>query len=500
MFSSPGTGAGFDSRSRKPIAGPRRGRWCAIATLLVVFVSPLATEPLFGAAETTERTLFLLLDAVPYGTLAALERRGFAPELFEELGQPVPLISSFPSTTTVALADALGPLGLQASPGYEARFFDWSEDRPRGGGLISYFRIEFPWREFFQWSKKGVARSALASLRPAGASENRVRSALSAFLESQQRNFFAYIETTDTAAHLKGPESLDETLRELGRAIRAARAEGDDFKVVVFSDHGIDGGDPLVNVLPAIRTDLRKAGLRKSARLERPTDVVLTPYGLVSSFEAYAQGELAPRLTAILVATEGVELCSYRSEGKLWVASRDGAAVIARRGDDWAYRPVTGDPLFYQGVAQRLDDAAARGSAGDWYSDRDWFEASKNELYPDALRRLARGFELVENPATVICSVAPGYMYGARKTERAARLTGGRLRWTHGGLSRGASVGFVLTDVPSQATGNGLRLSEFLLPLVSLRPVSTSVAGVENASPRVEPRVSVRVQGSGSIR
>lgn len=461
---------------------------------------------LFGAgpvsAETGgERTFFLLLDAVPYGSVEALRQEGSAPELFEELDGLSPLVSSFPSTTTVALADAFGPLGLEASPGYEARFFDWNEDRPRGGGMISYFRIEFPWRDFFQWSKKGVARSALASLRPVGASENRVRSAMAAFLDSEQRDFFAYVETTDTAAHLKGPESLHETFRELGRAIRAARAAGESFRVVVFSDHGIAGGDPLVNVLPAIRTRLREAGLERRGRLEDPTDVVLTPYGLVSSFEAYAHGELAPRLAEILVAAEGVGLCTYRSEGRLWVTSGDGLAMIGRRGDEWAYRAIQGDPLGYGAIARRLHDGGGAETA--WHSDRAWFEATRTEHYPDALRRLALGFELVENPATVICSTEPGYMYGAPKTERAARLTGGRLRWTHGGLFRGASMGFLLTDVPGLTTGGARRLSEILRPLVSTGSGVAMAPATEAQNQmvgRTGPRVSLRTESPGSIR
>ncbi|MFQ5527295.1 MAG: hypothetical protein ACE5GX_13655 [Thermoanaerobaculia bacterium] len=417
------------------------------------------------------RTFFLVLDAIPYSAVAALQSAGKAPELFDELGSPVPLISSFPSTTTVALADALGPLGLDLSPGYEARFFDWQEEKVRGGGAISYFRIEFPWRSFFQWSKKSVARSAFASLRPVGASEGRVIAALKAFLSSDLRDFFAYIETTDTAAHLKGPSSLDAMFTDLGRAIREARAAGEDFRVVVFSDHGIDGGEPLNNVLPGIRGALRSAGLRRVKRLVAADDVVLTPYGLVSSFEAYARGEQAPRLARLLASVEGVEICTYRFEEDVWVASAGGLARIARRGEGaterWAYLPVEGDPLRYEEVVARLQARAGPGSAGDWHPDEGWFRETRGEFFPDALRRIARGFELVRNPATTICSVTEGYMYGARKTERAARITGGRLRWTHGALFWNASAGFLLTDVPGGIESGPIRLSGALRPLLS---------------------------------
>lgn len=449
-------------------------RWAwAVAALLLASVPSLR-------AEDVERRFFLVLDAVPYSSVAALEARGAAPDLFGQLGSPLPLISTFPSTTTVALAAAFAPLGLERSPGYEARFFDWTEERVRGGGLVSYFRIDFPWRSFFQWSKKNVARSALASLRPVGASESRVRSALEDFLAAEQHEFFAYVETTDTAAHLKGPDSLDRIFVELGAAIAEARSRGERFKVIVLSDHGIDGGDPLTNVLPGIVRGLESAGLQRTRRLRGSEDVVITPYGLVSSFEAYAHPATVPRLGELLASVEGVGLCVFRSESGLRVVSDRASARVLHEGESWAYLPDRGDPLGYSKVIERLGPGSKPGAAEAWHSDRVWFEATKNERYPDALSRIAGGFELVENPASVICSVAPGYMFGNRKTERAARLTGGRLRWTHGALDWEASTGFLLTDVEASLPHDGVRLSEALLPL--LRDTDQSAAGGAESS------------------
>ncbi len=413
------------------------------------------------------RTFFLTLDGVPYTAVAALHSSGGAPELFGELGRPVPLISTFPSTTTVALGAALGPLGLEVSPGYEARFFDWEKGSVRGGGVISFFRIEFPWRSFFEWSKKGVARSAFASLRPVRASERRVLNAFGAFLASEQSDFFAYVETTDTAAHLRGPASLDNMFRLLGRAIREARSAGERFRVVVFSDHGIAGGEPLRNVLTGVLETLERVGFKRAKHLRNANDVVLIPYGLVSSFEAYTEVETAPRLAQVLVSVEGVGLCAYRTAEELWVVSGRGLAAIGRRGDEWSYRPQAGDPLRYRAVVDGLRLGRAESARGNWFSDLDWFEATWKEFYPDALHRIAGGFELVDNPASVLCSLEPGYMYGPKKTERAARLAGGKLRWTHGALFWEASAGFLLTDVPSTDSGLGIRLAGALRPLLS---------------------------------
>lgn len=441
-----------------------------------------AGAPILAAASRPLelRTFFLTLDAVPYTAVAALYASGGAPELFGELGRPVPLISTFPSTTTVALGAALGPLGLEVSPGYEARFFDWEKGAVRGGGVVSYFNIEFPWRSFFQWNRKGVARSALASLRPVAASEHRVLNAFEAFLASEQRDFFAYIGTTDTAAHLRGPSALAGMFRRLGQAIGEARSAGEQFRVVIFSDHGIAGGEPLTNVLPGIRVALEQAGFERTKQLKHANDVVLTPYGLVSSFEAYSQVATAPRLAGSLVLVEGVALCVYRMDAEYWVVSREGQAAIARRGDEWSYRPLSGDPLRYQTVVDGMNFGRAESAQSDWFSDLGWFEATVKEFYPDALHRLASGFELVDNPASLICSLEPGSMYGPKKTEKAARLAGGRLRWTHGALFWEASAGFLLTDVPNTDSGNGIRLADALRPLLSgtqSKSLSDSVLG-----------------------
>jgi hypothetical protein len=154
-------------------------------SLLPLFIAVLfGGQSLLAEAEETpaQRTLFIILDAVPYGFVQELtepSREGGA--LFAEFAPPIALISTFPSTTTIALGAAFEPLGLPRSPGYEARFFDWDKSKVRGGGPLSYFKIEFPWREFFQWSRKGAFRSAVASIRPAKASEKRVEWAVEAF-------------------------------------------------------------------------------------------------------------------------------------------------------------------------------------------------------------------------------------------------------------------------------------------------------------------------------
>src|SRR6185436_8557425 len=65
-----------------------------------------------SAAAESPRTLVLVLDAVPYTAVAG-------EGLFREIGTPIPLVATFPSSTTPAFAAMLAPLGVPLPPGYE---------------------------------------------------------------------------------------------------------------------------------------------------------------------------------------------------------------------------------------------------------------------------------------------------------------------------------------------------------------------------------------------
>ncbi len=433
---------------------PRAALAAGAGWLIVAAVASSATELPRGAG--TGRTLIVLLDAVPYASVARLTgtggpadedatEGGDAGELFRDFAPPQPLISTFPSSTSAALPGILGDRGLDRSPGYEARFFDWELERRRGGGVLSYFGITFPWREFFDWNRKGPVRNALHAARPVRSGIREVRRALAAFEASRHETFTIYVADTDTAAHLQGPTGPDAILRELDAALRGVLLRhGPGLRIVLLSDHGLAGGGPLRNVLPGVRRAAAEGGWRLTERLGDERDVVLTPYGLVSSFEAYAAPSQAAALSVALAAVEGVDLCAVPVPGG-WRADAASYTVAFEKrssasGIEWRWQS-RGDREA--GLVEVLGRASA---AGRWSADSDLLAATALAEYPDPLYRLAAAFEVVENPASVICSTADGFMYGSRATERTARWTKGALRWTHGALGRDASLGFLMTN------------------------------------------------------
>lgn len=429
------------------------------------------------AAGPVEPAVFVLgLDAVPYEVVAEMVRED---GLFDGFHPPVPLISSFPSTTNVALAGMLEPFGVDRSLGYQARFYDRSENRLRGAGPISYRRFLFPWRRFFDHGEIGLMTRLVGKVRPLRHSLQEIEEALDDFLASDEAVYFAWVGATDGAAHLQGPDSLVEILAGLERAVERRRTAHPErpFSVVLFSDHGIAGGEPLSNVRRKARRNVRRAGFRLGKRLGGPEDVVFVDLGMISSFVVYSDPARTADLAGALAETPGVELCVRRRDGGFEVTAAAAVAWFGARQDgdgvEWSYRPEGGDPLGYAGLLQPAA-AAAVGEPG-WQSDEAWLQASIDSEYPDGLYRLARSFDLVENEASVLCSVADDHMYAARRTAVLARLTVGRLRWTHGSLSRAASLGFLMTDDPRFARDGATRFSRGLAPLARLEASRPSV-------------------------
>jgi hypothetical protein len=426
-----------------------------LSTWLCVTGSALAAQP--------RRTLVIAIDAVPYHTVVELLEN---PEItyLNELAGPVPLISTFPSATSLALAAILEPIGVENSPGYEAKHYDWTSNKVSGGGLFGY--EPFPWRKFFDWKVEGLVRKATSSIRPIKASKKDFRQSLEAFRQSQAPVFYVYYDTTDSAGHLRSPEGLKPMLLELDRQLQALNEELGDgaFRTVLFSDHGMAGGEPLRNVRKGVRKALKSAGFKLRSKLIDERDVVFVPFGLLSSFVVFTYPGIREEAATEIVAVDGLELCVFPDNDGWTIVSGEGRGWFERRQTEtleWRYRTEKADPL---GLSTALLESA---STGGWLTDRHVFEATVQSRYPDPFYRLSSSFELVHNPASIICSVKDDSMFGSRTTDFGARLTGGRLKWTHGALTREATLGFLMADPEGWKPRGALRFDEALASFVA---------------------------------
>ncbi len=415
------------------------------------------------------RTLLIGIDAIPYEVVRKLTDPTLGEQaLFKGLQGPVAVINAFPTGSYVAWTGLLRPLGVAKALGYEACHFD--RQRAELRGCFSLTTVRAPWKQMFDWYLKGIARKAIAYGWPKKYSVSEMEQGFEAFEASDKKLFTMYIVSTDGLGHVYGPEGLSDFLRKLDQGLAELRERmlGEPFRTVIVSDHGMAGGEPLNNTWPQARDALTKAGFRVARSLRNDNDVVIVKFGLLSSFVLYTKKDIEAKVASVLVAVPGVDLCVLPHDQGWQVASARGDALIQRKqgpaGELWSYQILSGDPLDYSSMVVGLKERAA-DETKTWFPDEWWFDASKDHFYPDALYRLAEGFALVENPASMLCSNSPGYMFGSLFTERVAIPTVGSLKWTHGALYRDATFGFLMSDIPDWPVVDVVRFDRALAPL-----------------------------------
>lgn len=425
----------------------------------------------------TPPILVIGIDAVPYQSVRRLMED--EADLLPGFKGPAAVNSTFPSISYTAWSNLMKPLGSDKPLGYETRYFDGVKRKLTGGFSLS----EAPpsWKKTFDWKLDGLARTALAYGLPRRYSLLELRRGLQAFARSQAPVFSMYIVSTDGLAHLRGPDALSEVMRVVATELAAFKRRHPDkpFRTVLLSDHGIAGGQPLINLWPAVRHAVGSAGFSLRKRLgTNDRNVVFNPYGLLTGFVVYTHEGRKTDVAEAVTTVPGVDFAAVCGGPDRWrLYSSRGTALIERRRFSgrvlWRYQPLTGDPLGYRTIVAALH---RRSGAGDWFPDAWWFEATRNAFYPDALHRLAQSFELAATPASMVCSCTPGYMFGGLKTEYLSRATIGRLKWSHGALDREASLGFMTSDLP-EWEAPGMVRAEDALTVAAAQATATEVSG-----------------------
>ena len=156
--------------------------------ILAALIALGLAGPFPAYSEAARRTLIVLLDAIPYAAVERITNPSVGETaLFQDLKGPVPIVSTFPSGTNVAIPGLFAPFGVGVSPGYENRHYDWARNTVRGGGVISYYRIEFPWRGFFDVTRTGIAVGGLNALNPVQGSIEQLRKGIDGFVASAKK-------------------------------------------------------------------------------------------------------------------------------------------------------------------------------------------------------------------------------------------------------------------------------------------------------------------------
>lgn len=428
---------------------------------IVACFSVLPLNSWFGSPPSRQtsasRRLVIILDGVPYETIAELKAEG----RFHRFKEPARLISTFPSLTNPAMVEILHH---EDAPGYEDHYFDRERNR-LSGTIQDRFRgekfIAGTFRETFDYHASafnGAVGYLAAPIGTAAMAQLDLVELRSAFRKSDAPLFVGYIGETDSLAHLGGKEHLKSYLRTVDRAvdelIADAERNGGKLEVDMFSDHG-NRYDEYKHV--KLNDALKQAGFVTEKSIKNERSVVLPKHGLVGSSMLFTQPENRARLAETSAMTEGVDFAVWQPAGAddntIELVSRRGRARVLRNGEKYKYETLNGDPLRLAAVIETMKTCSVMDE-NDFASGEDWWQATRDHAYADPLRRLFDGFgKHIKNRADVIVSYEDGYLLGSPLLTFFAQM-----RATHGNLLRGETEAFAMsTRLGRQELGEALR-------------------------------------------
>lgn len=451
---------------------PRGARAVVLALLFLLGAGACAQAPK-RVSRVHERTLLIALDGVPFDLVSELKKEG----RFSGFQEPARVITTFPSTSHCGFGGIFRPLGAEKPEGYDREYYSYEEDK-----IVSFVSSINPkspkdYKNFFHYARKTPIQKFWIYAAP-GLSGRRDLEKIRRLVWSRDGTtpLFAYIGGTDGSGHVLGRKRLkrwlvfmDQELEKMRKAYR--RDFGHDLQIALFSDHGFHFvRRPNAVSRNAIENALWRNGLHLAPNLKSLDRVVAVQWGNISGASFYAKEAHVPEIALALAKTPGIDIVARRSDGDIVVLSRDfgrlqTATVTCTEGRRRCrYAPVDGDPLDYGEIVEALRRKGRMDSRG-FAASEDWFEATKDHRYPDALYRLHDGFfTLVKNPAPILFSTEKNYEYGDVFTRIGAWFHGG-LKGTHGGLFQEASAAFAITTDPKVRLPPVLRYDQ-LMPYI----------------------------------
>jgi hypothetical protein len=376
------------------------------------------------AGNSRPRRLLLCLDGVPHKLIEAARHRG----LFDAFGPPTRLLSPFPTMTNVALSAMLG-----ATPpaGYESLYFDRNARELRGGiGKYlgrrtpdkvpsSYmddldYQEPLPFEFLIYVAPEKVWRTDMQRFR------ERFRSA------PQTRDYFAFLKATDGLLHTQGPARLAIALESLDKILNEIREYcGSETEIVMFSDHGMNLDE---NRRVPLRSTLERRGFK----------VTIPAFGLCSYAAVYCDDGIIPEVARGSIETPGVDFAVYKDGEQAVVESDRGQARIERRGDEFRYTAVSGDPLELGQLGHGFKTDKEHG----FKTEVEWFDKTAGHRYPDAVANVYKSVfsPRVKHTADVLLSIKDGYYFGWSPFGRFVRLHA-----THGNAMQASSNAFLMS-------------------------------------------------------
>lgn len=393
-----------------------------------------------------ERTLFIALDGIDHTLMNELKDEGH----FKSFGDVIPLISTFPSATTIGFTGIFRPLNVGKVPGYESRFYSHKENKIVGGTPFDFYKIPVNYKHYFDAFRHTMQEKMIMYSFPGMASRQDLMRTKKVALSSDKNILMTYLGGTDGSAHMLGRARtkrtliyMDDFLQRLQKKHREEK--GEDLRIVLYSDHGFQYNSLKHVSNNDIQNKLKNRGFSVNDKIESDQDVVLVKFGLLSSGVAFTKKQNRESVSDILCTVEGIDLVFWHldDEKKVFVKNATGDTAVFEYQDRKKYRyvPINGDPLKYVTLLTNH-----HLKPGQWLSDEVWKTISFDHEYPDAGYRLHDSFfHLVENQAGVMFSLKPNYQFGPVTTWIGTMTKLGQ-HGTHGGLFKQTSWAFAMTN------------------------------------------------------
>lgn len=408
---------------------------------------PKPVKTLKGAQEIAPRTLFLALDGVDYELISELKREGY----FSDFAKPIPLVSTFPSDTTIGFTGIFWPLAVGQVPGYESRFFSREDNRIMGGTPLDIYKIDINYKNYFDNFRHTMQEKTVMYVTPGAAGKADLINTEKMLYENNKRVVFSYIGATDGSAHMLGRLRTKRFLVFMDNYIKRMMEKyrnktGEDLRIVLLADHGFQYNRLKTIDLGDMKKAIAAKGYRFNSKIEDKKDVVAVKFGLLSAGVMFTDPQGREDVARAIATIDGVDIVTWRDErGRVHVLNQQGDEAVfeyrtlGKKLLTMRYKTITGDPLNYLPLLQ--DNKL---TAGQWLSPQTWFQLSSHAYYPDAGYRLYDAyFRLIKNEADVIFGTKPNYQYGALVTRIATYPKFGQ-RGTHGGLFRQTSWTFAM--------------------------------------------------------
>ena len=432
-----------------------------LAFLLLIIIGVLWflkwTNPNFASSlpgieqNQVTKKLTICIDGIPWRTINQLWLKGH----FKAFQRPSKVIVAFPTMTNVT-STAIWHASRVA--GYESAYFDKKKNLiVSGASKYLHKRVIKPgdFHQRFDYLEP-MPYESITYLLPRRICKSDLKRFVEAYSSSKKEEFCTFIKSTDSPMHLLGKQGAEEMLMAIDEILKKIyHSRKGDIEITLFSDHGFNF---VKSQRVRLKSFLKSSGFDMRNNIRDEKSVVLLSFGLVSFAAIYTRDANKRKIAQQVTVLEGVDFSAYRMDDTLHIFSQNGEAKILKKRVNhtelYKYEIISGDPFSYKDIVENLTTIGKANEEG-YIPDSDWFEATKEHIHVDALRRLDDAFSnQVESEADILISLKDGYFHGSALFSKIATIIG-----THGSLLDTNSVGFFMStrkEAPSHIRGSKL--------------------------------------------